>query len=60
MSYRSHDGDDAEDDSTPEIDVATFANGTGSMHDDHLTGNHNDKHLTGDYRDDTSSTAWRR
>ena len=42
-----------DDDAENEIDVATFANVTGSMHDDHLTGNHHDNHLTGGAGDDT-------
>ena len=36
-----------DDDPSNEIDVATFANVTGSMHDDHLTGNHHDNQLAG-------------
>ena len=42
-----------EDDPSNEIDVATFAKVTGSMHDDHLTGNHHDNHLAGGAGDDT-------
>ena len=42
-----------DDDPSNEIDVATFANVTGSMHDDHLTGNHHDNELTGGAGDDT-------
>ena len=41
------------DDPNNEIDVARFANVTGSMHDDHLTGNHHDNQLTGGAGDDT-------
>ena len=42
-----------EDDPNNEIDVARFANITGSMHDDHLTGNHHDNELKGGAGDDT-------
>ena len=42
-----------EDDPNNEIDVARFANVTGSMHDDHLTGNHHDNQLVGGAGDDT-------
>ena len=42
-----------EDDPSNEVDVATFANVTGSMHDDHLTGNHHDNQLAGGAGDDT-------
>ena len=42
-----------EDDPSNEIDVATFDNVTGSMHDDHLTGNHHDNELAGGAGDDT-------
>ena len=41
------------DDASNEIDVATFSNVTGSMHDDHLTGNHHDNELAGGAGDDT-------
>ena len=41
------------DDPNNEIDVATFRNVTGSMHDDRLTGDHWDNHLTGGAGDDT-------
>ena len=41
------------DDDRNEIDVARFANVTGSMHDDHLTGNHHDNELKGGAGDDT-------
>ena len=41
------------DDPGNEIDVATFANVTGSMHNDHLTGNHHDNQLAGGAGDDT-------
>ena len=41
------------DDPNNEIDVARFANVTGSMHDDHLTGNHHDNQLAGGAGDDT-------
>ena len=41
------------DDPNNEIDVARFANVTGSMHDDHLTGNHHDNELAGGAGDDT-------
>ena len=41
------------DDLNNEIDVATFANITGSMHDDHLTGNHHNNWLEGGVGDDT-------
>ena len=41
------------DDENNEIDVATFANVTGSKHDDHLTGNHHDNELKGGAGDDT-------
>ena len=41
------------DDANNEIEVATFANVTGSMQDDHLTGNHHDNQLTGGAGDDT-------
>ena len=41
------------DDTGNEIDVATFANVTGSMHNDHLTGNHHDNQLAGGAGDDT-------
>ena len=41
------------DDPNNEIDVATFRNVTGSMHDDHLTGNHHDNELAGGAGDDT-------
>ena len=42
-----------DDDPNNEIDVATFVNVTGSMHDDHLTGNHHDNELNGGAGDDT-------
>ena len=42
-----------EDDPNNEIDVATFRNVTGSMHDDHLTGNHHFNVLNGGAGDDT-------
>ena len=42
-----------DDDPNNEIDVARFANVTGSMHDDHLTGNHHDNQLKGGAGDDT-------
>lgn len=42
-----------EDDPGNEIDVATFANVTGSKYRDHLTGNHHDNELTGGAGDDT-------
>ena len=41
------------DDMGNEIDVATFANVTGSMHNDHLTGNHHANALNGGAGDDT-------
>ncbi len=41
------------DDANNEIDVATFRNVTGSMHDDRLTGNHHDNELAGGAGDDT-------
>ncbi len=41
------------DDDGNEIDVATFANVIGSMHDDRLTGNHHDNELKGGAGDDT-------
>ena len=42
-----------DDDPNNEIDVATFRNATGSMHNDHLTGNHHDNMLVGGAGDDT-------
>ena len=45
-----------ENDPNNEIDVATFANVTGSMHDDRLTGNHRDNQLEGGAGDDTLRT----
>ena len=42
-----------DDDPNNEIDVATFRNVTGSMHNDHLTGNHHDNELNGGAGDDT-------
>ena len=48
-----HDGDDASDDPTDEVEVSTFENVTGSMHDDRLTGDYRDNHLTGGGGDDT-------
>ena len=42
-----------EDDPSNEVDVATFRNVTGSMHDDHLTGNHHNNELAGGAGDDT-------
>ena len=42
-----------DDDPNNEIDVATFTNVTGSMHNDHLTGNHHDNELNGGAGDDT-------
>ena len=42
-----------DDDLNNEIDVATFANVTGSMYADHLTGNHWDNQLAGGAGDDT-------
>ena len=41
-----------EDDENNEVDVATFANVTGSMHDDRLTGDNNGNHLVGGAGDD--------
>ena len=51
VTYEEAAGTD--EDPNNEIDVATFANATGSMHNDHLTGNHHDNHLTGGAGDDT-------
>ena len=48
-----HDGDDASDDPTDEVEVSTFENVTGSMHNDRLTGDYRDNHLTGGAGDDT-------
>ena len=42
-----------DDDDGNEVDVATFANITGSKYDDRLTGDHQDNHLTGGEGDDT-------
>ena len=42
-----------EDDPTDEVDVATFAYVTGSMHGDYLTGDNNDNHLVGGGGGDT-------
>ena len=51
-----HDGDsdrtDGED-PTDEVEVSTFENVTGSMHDDRLTGDYRDNQLTGGAGDDT-------
>ena len=44
-----------DDDPNNEVDVATFANVTGSMHGDYLTGDNNDNHLVGGGGDDTLS-----
>ena len=41
------------DDAGNEIDVATFRNVTGSMHDDRLTGDHHDNELVGGAGNDT-------
>ena len=42
-----------DDDPNNEVDVATFANVTGSMHGDYLTGDNNDNHLVGGGGGDT-------
>ena len=42
-----------DDDENNEVDVATFANVTGSMHGDYLTGDNNDNHLVGGGGGDT-------
>ena len=41
------------EDPNNEVDVATFAHVTGSMHDDRLTGDNNGNHLAGGAGDDT-------
>ena len=41
-----------DDDENNEVEVATFANVTGSMYDDRLTGDKQDNHLTGGAGDD--------
>ena len=51
-----HDGDadrDDGEDPTDEVEVSTFENVTGSMHNDRLTGDYRDNHLTGGAGDDT-------
>ena len=42
-----------DEDPNNEVDVATFANVTGSMHGDYLTGDNNDNHLVGGGGGDT-------
>ena len=44
-----------DEDENNEVDVATFANVTGSMHGDYLTGDNNDNHLVGGGGGDTLS-----
>ena len=48
-----HDGDAASDDPTDEVEVSTFENITGSMHDDRLTGDYRDNQLEGGAGNDT-------